>query len=179
MDKNQTVILIAGAALLTYLVAKFGINTKMTNEQWQQTKKRGLVQLPLRGKIRITSPFGNRVNPVTGQPQFHNGVDLVLDDAQTDGAPIYAPFDGVILRNWFDTIGGYSLQIGNGVVTFGFAHMKTQSSLTVGTMVKRGQIVGNIGNSGRSTSPHLHFTVRLNKTAVNPIAEIPAFQKLA
>lgn len=171
MDENKALILLGGAIAAIYIGAKLGLSGILIKSNFE--KRRGLIIPPLRGKLRLTSPFGWRVHPVTGEQSFHNGVDLVLREGVTFGAPIVAPYSGTIGKNWFDEFGGYSVRIDNGIASFGFAHLKEKSNLPVGTKVKRGQIVGYVGNSGRSTAPHLHYTFRLNNVATNPLTELP------
>ena len=109
---------------------------------------------PVKGKI--TSKFGNRINPITKENQFHNGVDI----AAPEGTAIIAPFDGKVEKSFYDDIGGYSLIIAhnNGYKT-GYAHLKEKSTLNVGETVKQGQTIAKVGNTGRSTGAHLHFTL--------------------
>jgi len=128
----------------------------------------------LSGKIRLTSPFGWRVHPVTGTRQFHNGADLVFRDVKTEGQPIFAPLAGKVTKNWTDSIGGNSVVVDSGFVKFGFAHMQNKSPYPVGTIVQKGQLIGYVGNTGRSTGAHLHLTMRLNDAVVDPMANVPA-----
>lgn len=115
---------------------------------------------------RITSPFGDRINPVTKVKQFHNGVDLAV----SVGTPIICPMDGKVERIFSNDIGGSQLIVkhDNGLRT-GYAHL-SGCPLHIGAKVKTGDIIAYTGNTGRSTGPHLHFTltdVKGNK--VNPV----------
>lgn len=112
----------------------------------------------------VSSPFGRRRSPFTGRRDFHKGIDI----SNRTGTPIYSTADG---RVSFTGAGpGYGNNIiishGAGVVTR-YAHMK-RYIVKKGQRVKRGELVGYMGNTGRSTGPHLHYEVRLNGVCLNP-----------
>ncbi|MDR3748091.1 MAG: M23 family metallopeptidase [Acidobacteriota bacterium] len=112
----------------------------------------------------ITGSFGERVDPFNGEGAFHSGVDISCHIGQS----VVAPADGVV--TYADFYNGYGRMIqidhGNGVSTR-FGHL---SGLTVadGQDVRKGQVIGYVGLSGRSTGPHLHYEVRIHDTPVNP-----------
>ncbi len=118
---------------------------------------------PLKGWI--TSGFGSRLDPFTGALTFHEGVDIVNDL----GTPVKATADGVISTAGWEKSFGYVVAInhGNGYSTR-YGHL-LKYSCSLGQCVKKGQVIGYLGNSGRSTAPHLHYEVRLNGVAVNPV----------
>ncbi len=119
--------------------------------------------LPIPG--RISSSFGYRSHPVHGSTRLHRGVDLVAEP----GTPVRAPAPGTIIFS--GTQHGYGKVVvidhGFGIRTL-FAH---NSKLFVerGLKVERGQIISQVGNTGHSTGPHLHYEVRKNGVAVNPV----------
>lgn len=123
----------------------------------------GRLQWPTAG--RLISGFGNRRHPIFGGIRFHSGVDL----AAPSGTPIVAADGGEVLQASYSGGYGYSILIyhGGGFATF-YAHM---SSFAVGQgqMVKRGQVIGYVGTTGWTTGPHLHFEVRINGVAQNPL----------
>lgn len=147
-----------------------------TAADWQRLKLSNGIGSPMYGKLLISSPYGNRKNPITRAAQFHNGVDLISAEGKTAGKEIFASMPGEVVKNYFDNLGGYQLVINSGFAVFGYAHLQSRSPLEVGTIVKRGEVIGRVGNTGASTGPHLHFTLRLNGELKNPVAEIPALK---
>ena len=118
---------------------------------------------------KITSPYGWRVHPIFKSRTFHSGVDM----AAPYGTPIYASNSGkVIYSGWY---GGYGKvvivdhgQINGQNTSTLYAHMSSMA-VQVGEYVTKGQKVGNIGSTGYSTGPHLHFEVRRNGQTQNPM----------
>jgi murein DD-endopeptidase MepM/ murein hydrolase activator NlpD len=117
---------------------------------------------PVEGQV--TGSFGERIDPFNGEGAFHSGVDI----GSSYGAPIVAPADGVV--TFSDLLGGYGKAImidhGNGISTR-YGHL-SGFAVTAGQAVHRGDVIGYVGESGRSTGPHLHYEVRINDTPVNP-----------
>ena len=117
---------------------------------------------PVQGQV--TGSFGERIDPFNGEGAFHSGVDI----GSSYGAPIIAPADGTV--TFTDTLGGYGKAImidhGNGISTR-YGHL-SGFAVTAGQKVHRGDVIGYVGESGRSTGPHLHYEVRINDTPVNP-----------
>lgn len=112
----------------------------------------------------VTSPFGHRTDPLNGEKAYHSGVDM----RGSYGQKIFATADGVVRKAFFNGSYGKYVEIshGNGYTTK-FAHMK-KLLVKRGDRVKRGQAIGTLGNSGRSTGPHLHYEVCFNNEPVNP-----------
>lgn len=115
--------------------------------------------------VRLSSDYGMRTHPVTGGLRAHKGIDL----AAPIGTPIFATADGVVSKaEWFGSYGLYvSLQHGSNLETR-YAHM-SRLNVASGQRVRRGDIVGFVGSTGRSTGPHLHYEVRVDGVAVNPL----------
>jgi murein DD-endopeptidase len=109
-------------------------------------------------KFKITSPFGERIHPVTKEKQFHNGIDLNMPK----GTPIYAPDDATILKIWEDSIGGKQMQISTPRYIYGFAHL-SEIFVREGQRVKEGDLIARTGDTGRVTGAHLHLTLRDKK----------------
>ena len=117
---------------------------------------------PIEGPV--TSTFGEREDPFNGEGAFHSGVDI----SSAYGRPIIAPADGVV--TFADFLGGYGKALmidhGHGISTR-YGHL-SGFAVTSGEHVHRGDLIGYVGLSGRSTGPHLHYEVRINDTPVNP-----------
>lgn len=129
----------------------------------------GIFQWPLPENGTITSYFGNRVNPVTGKPDFHTGTDI----AMPEGTPILAAADGTVeiangTDSWGDSYGYYvKLDHGSGFETL-YAHCSS-ICVTAGQEVSQGEVIGYVGTTGNSTGNHLHFEVRKNGQRVDAL----------
>ncbi|MGF9713884.1 MULTISPECIES: murein hydrolase activator EnvC family protein [Paenibacillus] len=125
------------------------------------------LQWPLPKKYPITSNFGTRIDPITGKSgASHNGLDI----GAPSGTSILAAEAGtVIVAQWWSTYGNtVVIDHGNGLWTL-YPHMRMNGiKVKKGDLVKRGQLIGEVGSTGRSTGPHLHFEVRVNEKAINP-----------
>ncbi|MFN7905421.1 MAG: M23 family metallopeptidase [Pseudobdellovibrionaceae bacterium] len=118
---------------------------------------------PARGWL--TSKFGYRMNPFTGKRSMHAGLDI----AAAPGSPVYAPADGVVMFAAYDESYGKLVSIDHGYgVTTRFGH-NSQVYVHVGQRVSKWDVISAVGNTGRSTGPHLHYEVRVNGTPVDPI----------
>ncbi len=117
------------------------------------------------GKVPVASPFGYRTDPITGAQAFHSGVDF----AASCGTPIKAADSGVIFSAGPN--GGYGnatiINHGAGLATL-YGH-QSSIAVSVGQVVERGQVIGYVGSTGRSTGCHLHFEIRVNGTPVDPM----------
>ena len=114
---------------------------------------------------RLSSPYGYRIHPTLGYRKFHNGVDL----ANSQGTPIYAARSGKVTVSTNSSSYGYYVTInhGDGFSSL-YAHM-THDVVNVGQSVSKGQLIGYMGSTGRSTGPHLHFSIFYNGSSVNPM----------
>ena len=115
---------------------------------------------------RIASGFGMRIDPVYGTPKMHRGLDFTAPQ----GTPIYATGDGVIITagNSGDGYGNHvEINHGYGYVTL-YGHMVRVKGRS-GQKVKRGEIIGWVGSTGKSTGPHCHYEVSINGANVNPV----------
>ena len=119
---------------------------------------------PLRAAYRLTSPFGARWG------RMHNAIDM----AGPTGTPIYAPADGVVISAGWASGYGRLIKIQHefGIETR-YAHLNA-IRVQVGQRVSRGDRIGDMGNSGRSTGPHLHYEIRVGGEPVNPMTYIRA-----
>ena len=116
----------------------------------------------------LTSGFGKRISPFTGGADFHTGIDI----ANASGTEIIATGNGRVSKASSKRIIGKRVAIdhGYGYVTQ-YGHMK-KIFVTVGQKVKRGDVIGLVGKTGRTTGPHLHYEVLVNGTPVNPLKYI-------
>jgi len=126
--------------------------------------------MPVKSAFRWTSGFGYRRDPKGAGNRMHNGTDMAGDY----GTPIYATADGVVSFAGWDSGFGRVVRIKHafGIETL-YAH-QSQLRVEVGQKVSRGDRIGDMGNSGRSTGTHLHYEVHLNGTPVNPMTFIKA-----
>ena len=117
---------------------------------------------PISGNV--TSDFGRRIHPKTGEQDFHAAIDI----GSAPGNPITATADGIVSFSGWNGGSGNLVVIehGFGYSTF-YAHNK-MNAVKVGQRVKRGDIIGYIGSTGNTTGPHLHYEVWSNGTPVNP-----------
>lgn len=120
------------------------------------------VVMPVSGLV--TSGYGTRIHPIYGTENFHGGKDI----AAPAGTAISAAMDGtVVSAGWGDTSGNYvKLAHENGMETF-YCHMR-EVNVANGVSVRRGDVIGFVGQTGLATGPHLHFEVRIDGAAVDP-----------
>lgn len=127
-------------------------------------KKYSKIVMPLNRGISITSPYGIRIRPVFGASKFHNGIDLAANYEN-----VYSVMDGVVTETGWDNKGG-----GNYIKIKHFDRFETaylhlsEIYYRVGEFVKAGFIIAKSGNSGNSTGPHLHFSVKEFGQSINP-----------
>ena len=156
--KNTAMSGVAGAGI----AASYDhVGTITTTRDWER-----LAEAPSLWPVEgiITGSFGERIDPFNGEGAFHTGVDI----STAFGTQIIAPADGVVRNTSF--INGYGrtviLDHGHGITTL-FAHMSGYA-VGEGETVHRGDVIGYVGSSGRSTGSHLHYEVRIHDTPVNP-----------
>lgn len=113
----------------------------------------------------ISSGFGERIDPFTNRVGWHEGVDF----SARKGSKVFATADGVVKKSRYEHGYGYTVEIdhGNGIVTR-YAH-NAKNLVKYGQKVKRGDVIAYVGNSGRSTAPHLHYEVRVGGIPQNPL----------
>lgn len=121
-------------------------------------------RIPIDG-FRMTSGYGMRIHPVSGGRRAHKGLDM----ASPTGTPIYAAADGVVGKaDWFGAYGLYVQLDHGGNMETRYGHM-SRLNVAAGQRVRKGEVIGYVGSTGRSTGPHLHYEVRVAGEAVNPI----------
>ena len=138
-----------------------GLTRNVTTADWVRANSSPNLW-PVEGQI--TGSFGERIDPFNGEGAFHSGVDI----SASAGAPVIAPADGTIVFADFE--GGYGRAVvidhGHGITTR-YGHLAS-FAVAAGQYIHRGDTVGYVGMSGRSTGPHLHYEVRINSIPVNP-----------
>src|SRR5437016_1189135 len=138
-----------------------GLSKNVTTADWLRASAAPNLW-PVEGQI--TGSFGERIDPFNGEGAFHCGVDI----SASYGQPVIATADGVVM--FADFMGGYGREVtiehGHGISTR-YGHLANFAVIS-GQQVHRGDIIGYVGLSGRSTGPHLHYEVRINDTPVNP-----------
>jgi murein DD-endopeptidase MepM/ murein hydrolase activator NlpD len=138
-----------------------GLTRNVTTADWVRANSAPSIW-PVEGIV--TGSFGERIDPFNGEGAFHSGVDI----SAPYGTPVIAPADGIVA--FADFMGGYGRAIvvdhGHGITTR-YGHL-ANFSVAPGQRVHRGDTIGFVGLTGRSTGPHLHYEVRINDTPVNP-----------
>lgn len=151
-------------------LAPFEELKKATSATYTGIPTTGIWQKPVQGQV--SSQFGSRVQPVEGASHDHKGMDI----AAPYDTPVYAPANGKItIAGW---VSGYGrcIYMENGtiegkLVTSRYGHLNSIAVNTTQT-VSKGQLIGYVGSTGISSGPHLHFEVREDETAVNPVKYI-------
>ncbi|UTC66473.1 MULTISPECIES: peptidoglycan DD-metalloendopeptidase family protein [unclassified Treponema] len=118
---------------------------------------------PING--RLTSPFGYRRDPFTGRKSFHTGIDI----ASPTGTPIKLTLDGKVSYTGYSAIyGNYVIVTHSGGYQSMYGHMHT-IKVKRGQILNQGAVIGTVGNTGRSTGPHVHFSIYKNGKLINPL----------
>ncbi len=132
----------------------------------------GAIAHPISGPLIVTSPFGWRLHPILGYYRLHDGVDL----AAGTGVPQYAAISGSVTTGYDGSCGNYvfinGIADGNSVIV-GYCHLSAQT-VSSGQSVSQGQQIGVTGMTGGVTGPHVHFSVRINGSYVDPMS-LPGF----
>ncbi len=160
LDRLYTLKLTAMTGAATNGIS-LGLTHNATPSDWMRANAAPNLW-PVEGPV--TGSFGERIDPFNGEGAFHAGVDI----SASVGQPVIAPADGIV--EFADFMGGYGRAIvldhGHGISTR-YGHL-SNFAVMAGQQVRRGDTIGYVGDSGRSTGPHLHYEVRINDTPVNP-----------
>jgi murein DD-endopeptidase MepM/ murein hydrolase activator NlpD len=171
---NDSELIIKTAEKLDKLSKQLYIQSKSFDEVFEMAKKKEemMASLPAiqpvsnKDLTRMASGYGNRMDPVYKTPKFHAGMDFTAPR----GTPIYATGDGKVVQADAKNRGyGNHVRIdhGYGYLTL-YAHM-SKFNCKVGQKVKRGDVIGYVGNTGKSVGPHCHYEVRKNGNPINPV----------
>ena len=120
---------------------------------------------PLPCSTRVTSRYGNRSDPFTGETRYHSGIDI--DGFGNDGAPVVAAASGEVITASYDSSYGNYVIIDHGGTSTVYAHM-SGLAVSYGQTVSQGQAIGYVGATGRATGTHLHFEVYVGDGRVDP-----------
>lgn len=157
--QENLAVLLRKVQLQNATFTQVGEELERRHKSWEQRPS----IMPAAGNV--TSGYGYRPDPVTGEIAFHDGYDI----ANEIGTPVYASADGIVRVTGYMQNYGISVVIDhpeNGLETI-FAHLSNYV-VYPDKRVKRGDFIGCIGNSGKSTGPHLHYEIRDNNHPVNP-----------
>jgi murein DD-endopeptidase MepM/ murein hydrolase activator NlpD len=163
LKKTQdSLILVAQTKMLTPYQNRNQFQYDFVNEEKETNFSK--IVMPLNREISVTSPYGTRTHPIFGTSKFHNGVDLAAHYEN-----VYSVLDGIVTETGWDNNGG-----GNYIKIKHFNRFETaylhlsEMYYKAGELVKAGFIIGKSGNSGNSTGPHLHFSVKELGQSINP-----------
>lgn len=154
-------------ARINYQYASYNSIEKLIKNQEEKLASIPAIQ-PVSNKDlnRVASGYGLRIDPIYGTPKMHKGLDFTAPQ----GTPIYATGNGRVMNASFDQ-GGYGNHViinnGYGYKTL-FGHM-SKIKVKAGEKVKRGEVIGWVGSTGKSTGPHCHYEVHVNGREVNPV----------
>ena len=129
-----------------------------------QTYDGGMFTWPCPSYTRISDDYGNRIHPILGIQQFHNGIDM----AAPGGSPILAAYNGTVVAAAYSTTMGNYVMIDHGDGLYTVYMHASSLSVSTGQTVSKGDQIAAVGATGRATGNHLHFSVRLNGSYVNP-----------
>ena len=145
------------------------IFTQIQNQTEQTDRLLALVS-PLR-HISVTSPFGYRRDPITKRKALHNGLDL-----KANYEPAYAMMHGEVIKVGRNKRSGLYVTLRHGDFTVSYCHL-SQALVTEGYHIRPGTIIAQTGNSGRSTGPHLHLTLKKDGKYINPAILLNLFKQ--
>lgn len=124
----------------------------------------GMFCFPAPSYTRISDDYGNRIHPTLGVEQFHNGIDL----ASPNGSPILAAYDGEVVAAAYSGSMGNYVMIDHGDSLYTIYMHASALYVSKGDIVAKGEQIAAVGSTGRSTGPHLHFSVRKSGSYVSP-----------
>lgn len=154
------------SARIAYQFESYGAIEKLINNQEEKLASIPAIQ-PVSNKelSRIASGFGMRIHPIYGIAKMHQGLDFTAPQ----GTPIYATGNGVVTQAGYNTGGGNEVVINHGYgYETKYLHM-VRIKARDGQRVKRGEVIGWVGNTGASTGPHCHYEVHINGNPVDPV----------
>lgn len=140
------------------------LKTRLTSLQAELKDLIASVPSEWPAKGSVSSGFGQRPSPWTGKTEFHSGIDI----ANRHGTPIYAPGNGIVKFVGNEDGNGRSIVIDHGQgITTKYGHL-SEIHVKKGDRVRKNQKIANVGNTGKSTNPHLHYELRVNNIPIDP-----------
>ncbi|MGB4447546.1 MAG: M23 family metallopeptidase [Cloacibacterium sp.] len=161
---QDSLILVAQTKMLTHFQYSKNQLTQYSFVNEPQEVNYSKIVMPLNSEISVTSPYGTRIHPIFGTSKFHSGIDLAANYEN-----VYSVLDGIVTETGWDPRGG-----GHYIKVKHFNRFETaylhlsEIYYRVGEFVKAGFIIAKSGNSGNSTGPHLHFSVKEFGQSINP-----------
>lgn len=169
VEKETEYIPLEEPSLSAEIIAGGGSDVKVTSEDdipdnasvADYTLNQKMV-LPVVGNV--TSEFGTRIHPISGDLRFHAGIDIAAEL----GTNIYSAFDGEVIYSDYDQWNGNFLKIqhDNGIMTV-YCHCE-KLNVKKGQKIRAGEVIATVGSTGSSTGPHLHFEIRVDNVSYNP-----------
>ncbi len=169
VEKETEYIPLEEPSLSAEIIAGGGSDVKVTSEDdipdnasvADYTLNQKMV-LPVVGNV--TSEFGTRIHPISGDLRFHAGIDIAAEL----GTNIYSAFDGEVIYADYDQWNGNFLKIqhDNGIMTV-YCHCE-KLNVKKGQKIRAGEVIATVGSTGSSTGPHLHFEIRVDNVSYNP-----------
>lgn len=163
MKARSKIMIILLIAIL--LLPSIGFSDAESNEEVTQQVPQFAMPIIFRKGVYISSLYGYRVHPILKDVRFHSGVDI----SAPLGTPIFAINSGEVIMARGNSSAGNEIRInhGNGLISR-YLHMSSRV-VKEGDIVSKGQLIGTVGSTGRSTGPHLHFEIKVNRNTVNPL----------
>ena len=175
-DLFRRVSLGEGMDTATQTAQGMGLTVNALHQQWRQEidwLKTLPTGLPLSAPARVSSTFGIRLDPLTHRPSQHEGLDFVAPM----GAAVLATAPGVVTRSeWSGAYGNWVEVAHDQGFHSRYAHL-SQRKVAEGDKIERGTEIGALGNTGRSTGPHLHYEIMFKEEAINPTQVLAALRK--
>ncbi len=181
-----TIILVFSLCFFIPLLAQYGYVSSYIPNNYTITTNINSSEFiwPSPGYTTITSKFGYRNSPTSGAGTYHGGIDI----AAPTGSNIIATFSGIVTYTGFKGANGYTITVENGSFSFSCSHVSPNFLVHVGQYINKGEIIANVGpknvygvpnnpykdnngnpTNGATTGPHLHFSIKKDGKAVNPL----------
>lgn len=161
-------------AIIAFVVTYGTLGDSEASLATDPATQRVVFELPVdMNKARVTTPFGERLNPATGKKSMHTGLDL----ASRLGEPVVAASTGTVIKAISDkTRGNWIVVRHDQNYSTSYSHLKSMT-VTAGQVIESGTVIGFVGSTGLSSGPHLHFEILKDGNAVDPSVYLPIATK--